>query len=90
MRIFSSLLEITLKEQNTKWNDKQTGKTTNTLDDIKMYKLNWRHHVHKILEYGILRMKGTLPMCFQRIKEIQGDASELAKCDLTSEPHISL
>jgi hypothetical protein len=40
MRIFSSLLEITFKEQTTKWNDKQTGKTTNTVDDIKMYKLN--------------------------------------------------
>jgi hypothetical protein len=39
-RIFSSLLEITLKVRTTKWNDKQTGKTTNTLDDIKMYKLN--------------------------------------------------
>jgi hypothetical protein len=61
MRIFSSLLEITLKEQTAKWNDKQTGKTTNTVDDIKMYKLNWRPHVHKILEYGILRMKATYP-----------------------------
>jgi len=79
MRIFSSLLKITLKEQTAKWNDKQTGKTTNTLDDIKMYKLNWRHHVHKILEYGIFRMKGTLPTCFKGIKEIQGDASAVCK-----------
>jgi len=90
VRIFCSLLEITLKEQTTKWNDKQTGKTTKTLDDIKMYKLNWRHHVNKILEYGILRMKGTLPMCFWRVKEIQGDAGAVEKSDLTSEPHISL
>jgi hypothetical protein len=35
MRIFSSLLEVTLKEQTAKWNDKQT----------ENYKHSWHKNV---------------------------------------------